>query len=121
MAAVRAPSGLGKPGRALWRQVTEKYELRVDEQLLLEQCARSADLIDRLEAAAREAGLTTTGSQGQAVINPVIAEIRLQKRELSRLLFQLGLPDDDAAGPGLDKARSVLARKAALQRWSANG
>lgn len=121
MAAVRAPEGLGKPGRALWRKVTGKYELRPDELLLLEQCARSADLIGRMEAEARDAGLTTTGSTGQAVINPVIAELRLQKRELSRLLFQLGLPDEGAPGRGLEQARSVLARKAAIQRWSSRG
>jgi phage terminase small subunit len=120
MAARRAPSGLGKAGRALWNRVADPtaYELRPDELLLLEQCCRSADLIARMEAEAAAAGLTTAGSTGQVVINPVVAELRLQKVALARLLFQLGLPDDADGGVSLEHARSTLARKAALARWA---
>jgi hypothetical protein len=118
MAAKRAPSGLGKAGRALWLAVADPavYELRPDELVLLEQCCRSADLITRLEAEAATAALTTTGSTGQLVVNPVFAELRLQKIALARLLFQLGLPDE--AGDDLARARSVLARKAAIAKWA---
>jgi hypothetical protein len=121
MAARRAPSGLRGPGRALWRQVAADYELRPDEMVLLEQCCRSADLITRMESEAAAAGLTSAGSKGQPVINPVLAELRLQKIALARLMFQLGLPDADAGGVNLDHARSTLARKAALTRWSHHG
>jgi hypothetical protein len=120
MAVRKAPSGLGKAGRALWRAVADPavYELRPDELVVLEQCCRSADLIARMETDAAAADLTTTGSMGQLVINPVVIELRQQKITLARLLFQLGLPDGGAQGAGLGHARSVLARKAAIARWS---
>jgi hypothetical protein len=120
MGARKAPSRLGKAGRALWRAVADPavYELRPDELVVLEQCCRSADLIERMETEAVAAGLTTTGSMGQLVINPVVIELRQQKIALARLLFQLGLPDGGEHGVGLDHARSMLARKAAIARWS---
>lgn len=113
----KAPRGLRTPGRALWKAVTTTYELRPDELTVLESAARSADLIRRMEEEMISAGLTVPGSKGQVVISPVVQELRLQKLALVRLLYALGLPDEDVPGLNLDKARSTLARQAAMERW----
>jgi hypothetical protein len=75
---LRAPSGLGKGGRRLWRAIANPgtYELRPDEVRVLEDACREVDLIDRLEDALAGEPLTVAGSQGQIVVHPLIVEVR---------------------------------------------
>ena len=127
MASPRAPSGLGRPGRALWRSIAGPYELKPDELRMLEDACRTADLVARLEDAAAQDGPIAAGSMGQPVINPALPELRQQRALLARLLADLALPfpdedQDQGADPGrtvvLRQARSALARKAARARWA---
>ncbi|WP_043648046.1 hypothetical protein [Nocardia thailandica] len=112
-----APKGLGAPGRALWRDVTAKYQLRADEMRVLEAACREADLIDRLETEMPAAKLIVTGSQGQPVINPMIPELRQHRATMAQLLRQLKLPDEGASA----EQRSNAARDAANARWGNRG
>lgn len=119
--AVEAPAGLRVHGKALWAGVAGpgKYELRADELRVLEDAAREADLIAKLEDGLADAPLVVRGSQGQDVIHPLISEIRQHRATLAALLRQLKLPDADpesAAGE-----RSTSARAAANARWSRRG
>ena len=116
----RAPSGLGPAGRRLWREVTTAYTLRPDELAVLTEAARTADLVARLATSLEGAELTVPGSMGQPVANPLIAELRLQRRSFDALLRSLALPDQEGEVPGRDRNgryTSTGARSAAIARW----
>lgn len=114
------PRVLGREGRAFWRLVHSLYDdLAPAELALLEQACRSLDVIAVLDAAAAAEPLTT-GSKGQTIVHPATTEARLQRRELARILDQLGLPDP-ASGATEAKPSSPQKRraaKAAEARWS---
>jgi hypothetical protein len=75
-----------------------------------------------LEAVTAHTEPVTTGSHGQIVTHPLLAEIRQHHQLIAQLLARLDLDagDDDGAvgitamSPGL---RSVKARAAAQKRW----
>ena len=118
--APKAPAGLTTKGRKLWNDVVKTYELRVDELRVLEEACRESDLVDELDAELahrlkNNLGLTTSGSTGQTVMHPLVGEIRAHRATLSRLLKDVGLPDDDA-GDAAGK-RSAQARAAVNERW----
>ena len=59
--------------------------------------------------------MTTTGSQGQMVISPMLSEARQARMGISRLLNMLALPDAE------DEPRSqasLRAERAARSRWT---
>ncbi len=117
--APKAPAGLSAPGRRLWRGIAGAYDLRPDEQLVLEKACRTADDSARLDAALRDAPLMVTGSTGQQRHNPLLHEARQTRALLAALLKQLALPDEPAAateGAGLSPG-SVKAITAARARW----
>lgn len=112
------PAGLGDRALDLWIGITEKYELRVDELLILEDACREVDLIDRMEREQSTGDLTALGSQGQPVAAPLIAELRQHRAMVANLMKQLKLPDEDGrAGASTSEA----ARKAANARWGNAG
>jgi hypothetical protein len=108
----KAPAKLGAKARRLWSEVAGSYELRGDEFVVLEDACREVDLIDRLEAELASGSLMVTGSQGQPVVNPIVAEIRQHRGVLSRLLSSLKLTDSPSEGE-----RSASARATAEARW----
>jgi hypothetical protein len=116
MSKPAAPRGLAAVGAKLWREVVATYDLRVDELTVLEAACRASDrsalMRDELDALP----LMVTGSTGQQVVNPLVAEIRAHEAQVASLLARLKLPDDpvDAA----DSPRSAQARAAAQSRWS---
>ena len=112
---LRAPVGLAKAGRQLWSSVTGKYELRVDEQRVLEDACRIADVISALEDGMVDQPLLAKGSMGQPVLNPLLAEQKTHRTALSRLLAQLKLPDD----PSGEVVKPNQHRAAAQSRWDA--
>lgn len=114
---MRAPAGLHRAGKALWRSVHETFDF-TDEPgkvHILTQACRVADIVAELDEAAHEAPLTVKGSMGQPVISPFIAEARAQRALLAQLLGRLGLPDNDDAGDFAK--RSAAGRTAAKARW----
>lgn len=113
---IQAPATLSTTGSAVWRAVTEKYDLRADELLTLEDACATTDMIDSLSKAWSELGrpLTTKGSMGQEVIHPLIGEIRTQRAARNALWKQLKLPDD-AGGDGETNQN----RSAGQSRWAA--
>jgi hypothetical protein len=83
---------------------------------MLEQAARTADELDRLEKAVRKLPeLVTTGSTGQLKPHPLLAEVRAHRLLLERLTGALNLPDDDQE-VGLRPGQKH-ARRAAQGRW----
>lgn len=123
--APRMPRGLGASGRRLWREITDPetgWTLRPDEERMLEDAARQADLIDRLESALATADLVVKGSMGQPAPSPLLTEIRQHRTVLANLLGKLKLtePEDDESedhGRAARYTRSESARIAARARW----
>lgn len=109
---VKTPAKLAAAGRRLWLQVTSKYELRADELVTLEAACRASDRIVAMEAE-RDGAVTATGSMGQLVVHPLVAEIRAHEAQVTSLLAKLKLPDDSGA------AKVSQQREAAQSRWAA--
>jgi uncharacterized protein YejL (UPF0352 family) len=111
------PTGLGRDGLDLWNKITADNVLRPDEERVLEDAAREADIIALMEKERAKASfrLIVKGSMGQDVINPLISELRQHRSTLASLLKALKLTDDSP------EARSTAARAAANARWSRRG
>lgn len=111
----KAPAGLKSKGRRLWQEVTDGYQLRSDELDVLEDVCREADLIDKIETELASADLMTTGSMGQMVVNPLIAEARQHRATKMSLWKRLALPDPSTG----EAAAMNQQREAAQSRWAA--
>lgn len=111
MPKVKTPSGLGDAGAKLWEDVTGKYELRADELVTLEAACRASDRIVAMEDE-RDGRVTATGSMGQVVVHPLVAEIRAHEAQVTSLLAKLKLPDDTGV------AQVSQQRAAAQSRWA---
>lgn len=116
------PDGLGAAGRALWDSIIGAgHKLGpADAHILLRAC-KAEDMIDRLEEAQRDKGLTTTGSQDQEVISSLIPEIRQYAVLIVNTLKALKLPDEPARAAQKARATSEKARQAARARWGTGG
>ena len=115
-----APKGLGDAGKALWRDVLGKYELRADELRILEDACRERDLLTRLEDGMVGANLVVRGSQGQDVIHPIVSELRQHRATFASLIRQLKLPDESGSSDSGGEL-SAKNRAAAQARWSTRG
>lgn len=118
MASATTPKRLGAAGGCLWRDVTATYDLRVDEAAILEKACRASDRIVVLDEELSASTVMVSGSMGQPVVNPLVAEIRAHEALVASLLFRLKLPDDPAEGAGGEGQRSTQARAAAQSRWT---
>lgn len=94
----RAPKGLQRSGRSLWRSVVETYELTTAERLLLGECCRVADRLDALHEAHEGEAMTVTNFKGDEVAHPLLVEARQQGIVYARLIAALRLPDDAVDG-----------------------
>lgn len=125
----RAPAGLNAAGRRFWQQINTECEIRTFDMLMLvEQAARTADVVARLQKAVDAAeSLRCQGSKGQEVAIPELTELRQFRAQLAALIKQLDLPapendeddEDEGTGPGRNRpmTRSEAGRKAAAARW----
>lgn len=111
----KAPTGLQKAGKRVWRAVLEEFDLDARELLVLEQAARQADAVEALEAEVEVSGLVTRGSAGQLRLSQTVTELRQARLAVSRLLSDLALPDTDE-----ELAASRRGRRAAEARWSSS-
>ena len=89
----RAPSGLGRAGKRLWRTIKGDFELDSRQLLVLEQAARQADALAELEDEVARSGVVASGSRGQLRLSQAVVELRQGRIALSRLLGELSLPE----------------------------
>jgi hypothetical protein len=111
-----APDGLGKAGAELWLAMTDGIEYRPDEAEVLRQACRLADTVAALEAELAGEPMTSAGSRGQTIVNPLVPELRLSRSQLTAMLLRIDVPAED---DGLDRpmTRSEAARVASRARW----
>lgn len=91
------PSDLRRSGRALWRDVLERYELDRHELTILREACRTADALDGLQALLDAEGLMGETSQGPRV-HPALVEARQQRITFARLLTALRIPAGEQDG-----------------------
>lgn len=113
MATHIAPKSLGEAGKALWTETAKSYDLRADEREILRAACAEADLIVKMEATLVDEPLMTTGSMGQMVAHPMLAELRQHRTTMSALLRGLKLPDVSG-----EQGESNQQRDAANSRWA---
>jgi len=89
------PDGLTPDAVGLWWSVLERWDLEPHELALLRETVRTLARCDLLAEVVAAEGLTSTGSKGQKVTHPAVAEVRQQQVVLGRLLAQLRLPEDE--------------------------
>lgn len=124
----RVPADLADPGRRLWRAIIADAQdvgivLNAVELAQLKAACAIERRIAVLEAelAAQEIG--STGSTGQAVLNPLIAEIRMQTQLKSQTLgrLTLDLPAEKAQKATNAGGTPNRFAAAALARWGSGG
>ena len=111
------PVGLREKGLALWQRLTAEYDFGAapEKLLILEEAARTADMVDRLQRVVDDSDLRVRGSQGQPVSAPEVQELRQYRAQFAALLDKLRLPEDDTEGA---TTCSQLGRHAARTRWA---
>ena len=109
------PKGLGAAGKALWRSITDRWDLDSRESAILAHACRTSDLIQDLETLLAAEGLTVIGSNGQPRLSPIPTEIRQQRATLEKLLNALSLPAAEGESPRVSRR----AQLAAQRRWDA--
>lgn len=92
--ARKPPKGLEVGGKRLWRAIAGRFDLEQHETELLTQACRTLDLLERLQEAATAGPLQIDGKT-----NPLLAETRLQRITLARLLAAMRLPDEEQGRP----------------------
>jgi hypothetical protein len=119
MTVIETPKVLGPAGRKFWREVTRKYELRVDELRTLESACVALDLVAELDKEWTEDGRpkTSTGSMGQKVPHPLFTMILAARTKYEDFVKRLALPDDEA-GEG-EAGKPNQHRSAAQTKWAA--
>ena len=124
----RPPVGVGKRARELWLSIMGRYRMRPDQVELVVELVCAVDEIDRLRRALRKDGLMVTGSKGQLVAHPALAQITARRATVARLSAQLRIPDPKpkreqeqdrrrTGSTGRHPATVGKARKAAESRW----
>ncbi|MGW3024791.1 hypothetical protein [Streptomyces sp. NPDC001221] len=86
----KMPDGLNERAAAIWREITERYELDAHEIALLGEVCRTVTTLDILAERVDQQGTTIANRP-----NPALAEQRQQRIALARLITALRLPDEE--------------------------
>jgi hypothetical protein len=105
------PTTASRPGQDVGRVGGDPLRPRLKSSRWLHA---KADALDSLESEISETGTMVTGSAGQPVLHPAVAEARQARLAISRLLGSLSLPDQDAEPRTVAGLR---AQRAARSRW----
>ena len=90
-------SGFGPRGKAFRDGILAVYTLSPAETELLDQAARTVDLIAAMDAELAASKLTVAGSTGNPRPHPLLASVAEQRRLLGRLVDSMGLPQPGQA------------------------
>jgi hypothetical protein len=121
----RAPAELADSGKRLWRSIIADADeqglvLNAVELAQLGAACKLSDRIAVLEAALSEEQLRSTGSTGQPVPNPLLAEIRMHAQLMTQTLGRLKL-DVSEEKSRMAGGNGNRFRAAAMTRWGMGG
>lgn len=88
----KPPRGTRSAGRAVWLDVTARFELTQTELVTLREVVRTVDNLDRLAAVVEHDGPMVGGGER---VHPALVETRQLRLVLARLVAALRLPDED--------------------------
>ncbi len=108
--STKPPATLKTSGKALWRDVTEAFDLAEYELALLRQAGETLDAIDRLQAALGADDVLDVSPQGRRV-HPALPELRQQRIVFARIVAQLGVPTGDEDDERAPKGRQRRATR----------
>jgi P27 family predicted phage terminase small subunit len=100
----KAPRGLGPAGRRCWRRIWALGRAWISETSDLDIATRLAEAHDErqsLRETIAEQGYFTTGSQGQVVSHPAVAQIRALEQLMTRYESLCGLTPSDRSRLGV--------------------
>lgn len=106
------PSGLGARGDAEWVKIWtagRKWLAPTQDYAWVEMVARAWDDIEQFRARVEADGLIQTGSMGQVIAHPLIAEVRRAEATIQKCLSVLGFSPTDRARLGLAEVKRVNA------------
>lgn len=90
------PKGLGAPGRALWRRLTEVCDLEEGAELLLAELCTVADRLHQVRQAIKRDGVATGGKGGKILrAHPLLAHEPKLVARYEALWKLLGLARDE--------------------------
>jgi predicted TIM-barrel fold metal-dependent hydrolase len=114
----KPPTGLQKAGERLWTTILNDvgpgWRLDARELRVLERACRVENKLRQLEAVVDHDGMMSTGSTGQAVVHPALAEARQLRLVQARLLGQIELCSPEAG----TRTASTYASRASRARWA---
>jgi hypothetical protein len=117
---VSAQGQFGEAGQALIAAIEgglpDSWELDEREEELLKLAAAQADVVHELEKLVERDGILTTGSTGQVVLHPGVAEARLGRLAIDRMLGKLSMPAPQKAEG--ESMASQRARKGGVAKWA---
>ncbi len=117
----KAPTGLAKQGKALWKSflsdLEDDWDLDARELYLLERACRCADELALLEKAIDGDGVTVAGSRDQTIVHPALSEARQLRLVQLRLLSSIEMADPSDPGSQTSTPAQAQARRAARSRW----
>lgn len=120
MTVRKAPAGLGRRGRDLWRWLA-KFEPEPHELVQVLECCGIADRLDALAKRVAEAGVFDTNAKGETVPHAAVIEARQQVLALNRTIAALNIPAPHGRDAWEGLTSSQRARKAALARHYPGG
>lgn len=90
----------------MWEAIEGRFVLEPHERLLLEQAARTADLITTMQAEVDHDGVQLPwGQDGQTRAHPLIGQLAQHRALLARTLAALHIPEVDADAIGAPRDR----------------
>jgi len=110
------PRGLGKRGRAFWRRLHEDFDFELAQTEVLIEACRTLDRLEALDAVIADEGVTATGSMGQRIVHPAVAEARQLQITLTRLVAALELPPNEEEAREFERWKTQRAKAGAAAR-----
>jgi hypothetical protein len=119
--AVKAPSDLNAPGRALWEDVSagvaEGWKLDAKDYAYLTQAAKAADMAARLQRRIDREGVVVKGSMGQRVAHPLLREARLHRALVVAAVGKVELAPPRQTTGHLNRRQRAQLADARRERW----
>ncbi len=114
MTELRAPSGLGPGGRALWKSIADEHELDAAQQVQLTEACRAKDRLDKLDTLLRGEAETWARlvhnlrtDDYELKIDAALSAANATANLMKQLLAALRLPDESGKRPQYRGARGA--------------